>query len=491
MAYVLDEEEEELGTGPQASGQSSLIQGQSGTTGTGGPTSSVGQSATPFTSINRYIEANRPQTQKLAENVGGYVEGLGNTARKNIEDARMKTSGDISAGTVNYNQGLVNQAINTPEKLTSQQKTDYKKMRDASYGGPSSFEETQYYQPAQKSAAKAQEQSGLLKSAEGIGQVAIDQQKSLGRSRINQGAASLDSALLQSDPNANARLQQASKNTADIEGLWSGLTRGLNEMATGAKATTEGTKKKVQAEVTPQLLTNQNKLADEVRDRTDKAIKENREYQDALKNALSSSSSSVIRGDLLSDKNRSDLGITKDIYKQLEGWGNSLSDPLNRVVNELIIPKETGAYVNYIDPGTQINNQNIANQSDYAKYLALNDLIGAEGGFLSDPSLAGKANFDTVDLDWNKMKGEMGPKVKTHVTDAKGRDDIRNTFKTVGYNFDDSQIRNILKNDPLKRDIATYSKDLRDFIKWASVSDPRVNTPDRFKPFLTAPNTKK
>ena len=210
--------------------QEALAQGQEPTTGQGSSTigtsgaaaSNEQQSAanaasntgstspTTFAGIQDYVNANKQQTAKLANDVGGMVTGYGTEARNALAQGQEKFNKDVQDNTVNLDERVFNQAQQDATQVANNQQDlqTFQNMRDAEYKGPASLESSQYYQPINQAFNTANTASENTQTDAGqrtlLGQL---QQKQ--RGKINQGALDFNAALLQGDLDARAILYQA------------------------------------------------------------------------------------------------------------------------------------------------------------------------------------------------------------------------------------------------------------------------------------------
>lgn len=404
MAFYDDKDEEEqqveaAGTGQQIGKGSAIIDSQGSSEGpnpesgqgtASAPAAAGGSTTSPFVGINQYIESNKPQSAGLANKVGTYVQGQGQTARDTLAENQTKFNTDVDSKTVNLNKGLINQASNLgpgagAEALNQNQVQEFQKMRDANYTGPTSLEQSQYWDPISQTFNKAntvtQQSTDSAGQRDLLGQFQQDT-----RGRINQGALSFDSALLQGDEDARKILADYASKNADLSGLLSGAQNDALTRASQAAQTTAQTKKAVQDAFTGSNSV-QKKLENNVSAQVAGAQGEaKRQAEEIL--AL------IKAGQNLTDSQLKKAGINRADYEKL------LADRSNFQKN--YDPDAFGDLSTYGKVGSldQINAQTLATAQDYARYAALNRLMGTNEMFLSDPSLAGTANMDVLD-DYN------------------------------------------------------------------------------------------
>lgn len=377
MAFV-DEENLDPNAPAPSGGGSTLISGQGGSSSnrpTGAaPTSPDAPGGMPgnFVGIQQYINANKPQSQQLANNVAGYVNDLGNTARSTQQSSGEQFQQAVDQNTVDLNKDLYSKAQSNPDQVASDaaQKSEFQKMYNANYAGPSSFESSDFYKPAQTSTKAATDAASLIGTPEGQKQVVSNFQKS-SAGYSNPGALTFDSLLLQGAPNARDTLSNAASNQKDLQANLDALASEKNLAAKNAATTTNATGQTVRGTFGNEQLQTaiQNALIKKASD---------------AQTAASSTGQSVIeklnKGQQLSPDELTSIGLNPQKVSQIyEG--------------EKTLPNIT-PYISVGNPS--INAQNIATPEDYARYQALNELTGQKANYLSNPALANTANTNAL-----------------------------------------------------------------------------------------------
>jgi hypothetical protein len=232
MAFYDQNDEEQIdpnaapAAAPTAPG-SAVISGQgAGDSGGVQPASSATGSSNPgnnFVGIRQYIDANKPQSEKLGNEVAGKVQGVINTANEDVSALQgqfksLADQGQIAnaQGAENEAKSIVNQAATgaAGQNINDQSKQRYGEIANASYRGPDKLEDTELYQPAYAKLSEAQKYADLSKDSSGTQQLMQELYKS---PKNLSGASRLDSYLLNSDSNkeklAQAREQVSGLNT--------------------------------------------------------------------------------------------------------------------------------------------------------------------------------------------------------------------------------------------------------------------------------------
>ncbi len=390
-------------------GQQEVVTGQgSSTIGTsGGPTASTEQQAaantagsgtsspTTFAGIQDYVKANKEQTAKLANDVGGMVTGYGNEARSQLSQGQEKFNKDVQDNTVNLDERVFNQAQQDATQVANNQQDlqTFQGMRDAEYKGPQSLETTPYYQPINQAFNTANTASENTQSDQGqrtlLGQL---QQKQ--RGKVNQGALDFNAALLQGDLDARSILDQAKQSNADLPTLLEAAKQDALAKAKAAGDTTAATRKAIEDKFTGEQGV-QSLLQKDIDARVQSAVQksklDNQQVMDALKGNAA-----------LTDAQLKTLGLSREQYNQLKGdinyynstWGKNLYQDLS-------------GYATQQNPEVNITGQNLANSDEYARYAALNTLMGTDNNYLNDPSQAGTAKLDNMSFDIGGALGNV------------------------------------------------------------------------------------
>lgn len=94
-----------------------------------------------FVDIGSYLNANKEATQNFANNIGQQVANEGQKLKSDIDTASSDYQKQVNSGTVNLNQDLMTKLSTDPTQIVNNQSSldEFKKMRDASYTGPTNF----------------------------------------------------------------------------------------------------------------------------------------------------------------------------------------------------------------------------------------------------------------------------------------------------------------------------------------------------------------
>lgn len=321
---------------------------------------------------------------------------MGKEARDTLATQQNQFNQAVDQNTVGLNQNLVNEGKADPTKIANDQAKldEFKKMREGQYTGPQAFEGSAFYQPAKQAVDRAVTTTQNTGTEAGQKQI-LGQLQTNTAGKTNAGALTFDSSLLQADPTARATLEQARQANADIApGFQAAVEAGKAKAAQGAAQT-----KATQDAIKQAFGGTQASMEADLVSKAQNYLKQTDEQANALINAIHyghNPNAAQLKLMNITPKQWQELTSERDSYRALGDYDQTKYDDLGR----------------YLKP-TSVSNvtpQNIATADDYAKYQALNQLMGTNNSFLKDPSLAGQANIDNSDLDvgtlWNEMHGD-------------------------------------------------------------------------------------
>lgn len=341
-------------------------------------------SPTTFAGIQDYVNANKQQTAKLANDVGGMVTDYGTEARSQLAEGQQKFNQAATDNTVNVDQRVFNTAVTDAAQVANNQEdlTTFQGMRDAEYKGPQSLETEEYYQPINQAFNTAQTASDNTQTDSGQ-KTLLSQLQQKQRGKVNQGALAFNSALLQGDLDARSILDSAKQSNADLPSLLESAKAQALAQAKAAGDTTAATKAAIQDKFSGENGV-QSLLQKDIDTRVQAAVQKSNLDGQTVMEALKNNAA-------LTPQQLQLLGMTKEQYDQLKSdigyynstWGKQMFQDLS-------------PFATLQKAETQITGQNLATADDYAKYQALNQLMGTNNGYLVDPTQAGTANLDNV-----------------------------------------------------------------------------------------------
>lgn len=243
MAYQLEDEENQdqkngnnQDSNKSLGAESGIIQGPQQ------PSTAPQQGSGQYTNLQSYLDANKDHGfgGQFAAQVGKSVDSA-NSAQGQASDT-FKSASD--SGTVKEDQNIINQAVNTPESVVSNQDAlkQFRAQQSAAYSGPDQFSGSSYYQPAATATQKAVDETTQAQTLPGQ-QALLDQYYGSGAGNNNYtgGQKNLDQILIGMDPATRDALLKQQQAAQGSQGNFSTLEGALNSYASGNKATTAQT----------------------------------------------------------------------------------------------------------------------------------------------------------------------------------------------------------------------------------------------------------
>lgn len=357
MAFLDEEEQQQGGAGTPAPQQPATVGG-----GAPAPTAAPGpeKGSGSFVNLQQYVDANRPQAQKMSQAVTGGITQEAGQARTGVQQAREQNLGQqsqlgqegqrLSGGEQFINQ-QIQQAGSTP--ITEQNQQSFRQFRTGQDSG---------YKAADLSRQAARAEA-LQSRAQNFG-TSAGRQEELSRTlggqstSYSQGQQSLDNLLLGGDRNLR---RQGIK---DVKAATQGLSSQVGELGSDIqqRMDTQSARRQALKEYTGQRLEQgagegietelgQRGYADIEADlRLSQETKnlERQDYIDSLRGG--------IQGQNLSEAQLADLGM---------GAGDATFGV---------------SALDYISAPGQASISQVASAEDAARYQALNQLAGRTGG---------------------------------------------------------------------------------------------------------------
>jgi hypothetical protein len=379
-----------VGQGSQAPASSSA-----GASPAGGASSAPKRDS--FVNISDYINANKPQSEKLAGQVVGAVNSKADAADSALSGAQNSFNQAADSQKVTADDSLFGQVANNAESVTKDPNlsNSFSKAYNATYAGPQKLEDLDSgnawtgIQNALSAAKTAKDETnteaGRMQLIKGISN----------NPRQSQGGLVFDNLLLQSNPNSAAELQQAG---SSLNGFDKKLTDAQSSAANKAKSVADAN-----AATKSQAANAVNQGYNNLYGASAGA---DGQYGTADDENLNLSNS--LTGRVASTKGAQDQAY-KDFQDRLTN--NRLTDDDYK---SLGISKGTNLYTanpaNYLKENQDANIQNVANQTDYDRLAALSSLAGSAGpGFLNpttDANLMGKAGRG-FDVDQSGLSNKI------------------------------------------------------------------------------------
>jgi len=345
-----------VGTGGGASGI-----GSPGTTGNPSSITPV-QSNQPrqeFASIQDYFKSNQQQGEDLGQRVASNLDTSATNERNAISNAATGALNEVNANPISYNADLAQRALTNPTEVANSpdQYDAFMKQWNASYKGPSSFENSASYAPAAQAANEANQKAETLKTTGGRQQYLQDEFNVYG-----QGNKGLDEALLQQSSYFPA-IQEKAKGFKTIQDYLAQRSGEVGEQAQTARTNAETAKANTQGTFTNNLSNFQNKI--------NRNVEANREY---ARNHPTGTTSKMLNPEV--DINASNIASPEDYanaaaYQKLTGvnYGGVLNpanvenagtqNKLHQLQAELDLIKQSGASPETLRDVTNLYNQEL------------------------------------------------------------------------------------------------------------------------------------
>ena len=305
------------------SGSSTTFDGQP----PGAPQTGKPKSSGQFTNIQGYLNANKEQATAMGSNIAGNVEQNAQQAQTNIgKFANEKQAAPV----VNPNQYLSNPA--------AANKTEYQALRNTGgYTGPNDVTQTQNYQAASTSAAKANDLVKASGTEEGRMNLLQETYK---RPSYSRGMQKLDQALLQNDAASKQRFADINQKYSNIATMFDNTANEVGNSINQAKQAAASNKQAILAAETQA----RKDLIDPIQKRAEEANVKNAGLIDRITADASD--------EILNDESLSNLGLAE---------GQDLFD-LN--LGSYITPDKSAVGIN-----------NAANAEERSRYSALAALL--------------------------------------------------------------------------------------------------------------------
>ena len=249
MAYIQQQLSDEEKKKQQEQGAGAPLGDQAGAPISGGTVGDAPVDKTPaaggggsksFTDVRSFLEANRPQAQQLAENVGGKIRQEAEGAQQAIQDTGTQYKSQIEQGAIRTEpvKGLIQQAAKTPQEiLKDQQKTQQlAKVRTGQFTGPREVASQDV------ASLRGRTQEALRKAGLTESQAGREELLGLGAGKTTRGGLQLDQLLLSQSPEARAALQAAGQGAQGLTGQLESTLGDVGQFAKQAEQETAATK---------------------------------------------------------------------------------------------------------------------------------------------------------------------------------------------------------------------------------------------------------
>lgn len=335
--------------------------------GTGGKAAGQPSNSTqaqPFTNLNSYLTANAPQITNEANTIAGNLNSGYNAATGAIDQAGQNFGNDVNAGYTQNNPTALAGVQSNPTAVAADpmQSQAFTGMYNDKYTGPTTFQDSSYYAPLSSQVQAGQTAATQVGTVPGL-QAYLSQ----GNPNYTQGQSTLDSVLLNGNPDAVSTIQAAATPYANLPGyLSSAVTAGNNAVQT-AQQNAQSTKAAAQGA----FQTSQGTVNDRIAAEEAAALKQSQDYNAAVNAAKAKVATDVPLANSLQ-------GIMQQYGAGFQGgaaapWldGSHISIPNS------VVPLPTAG--------------SVASGQDYSDIAALQQLSGSPVTSPIDPSQANLA----------------------------------------------------------------------------------------------------
>ncbi len=389
--------------------------GSAGSTGGGG--SGVKQapgvgSSTQFGSnaskLSDYLNANKDQVTGYGQQVAGDLTNRFNQTKSDINSGFGQFGQQVQGNYAPPDQSKLNQALTNPTDFVKDQKnvSDFQSWYNPEYKGPSNFEGSSTYSNLNNEVNNAVQNAGLVGTQSGLGTYLNN---NLGAKDYTQGMQTLDTALLQRNPESNQAIQEAAKPYSNLSGYLGDTTSQANQKIADVKNQVNQSGQNVRqqtGDVANQFSNDLNSRVSSMRN--DATAREN-----AVKSTLTpdfasyNPNQSTIDPRVLSDLGIQDPTKISQLLSEAKAVSQGYSPKYDTTKTLQPIagtPVDLTQYGTFGNPETSINPNTVASADDYSRYAALSQLMG-QSPTLLDPSLAGQAGTANADLSSFDLQG--------------------------------------------------------------------------------------
>lgn len=321
-----------------------------------------------FATVQDYLGANQQQGEALGQQFTGKLDTNLSNEKSAIDTAAGQTKSDVASGTVNYDPNLVATAASDPTKITNDpnQLGSFLKQWNASYSGPSSFENSNNYGAATTAANEAATKGAEASTTGGQQQLLQDNFGVYG-----QGNKGLDQNILQNS-SYSPKVQDQAKQFGTVNDYLAQQAADVDTQATKAATDTAATQANTKGAFANKLADFQTGVNKEVSDAQNTATAQGNQY----KADLASGDTAKIVADIKQANPNADAStIQQYLDAYTKDYGNA--------------PDLSSQYT--FNPAVQITPANAATAKDYANAAAYGQLTGQDFSGVIAPTNASQA----------------------------------------------------------------------------------------------------
>lgn len=226
MATIQSFNKDDQQQNPSAAPTLSMGNNTPASTPSAAPTVQKPSSSGRFTNLQTYLNANKGYKQDqggLAGQISGNFQNKANNIQNNLNQSQQQFQNQANQNRIQYNQGLVDQAVSNPSDFANNQDNvkSFERLRDATYQGPKGIEEAQANQ-LQAKAGQLQQNANLAGSEAGRFTLL---NKLYNTPTYNRGQQNLDNLLLQGNQQQLQKLGGVNQLATSVN---TGVNTGLN-----------------------------------------------------------------------------------------------------------------------------------------------------------------------------------------------------------------------------------------------------------------------
>lgn len=360
---------------PQAGGSTGAGAGASkaGAPSSAGTPTQFGSSASK---LGDYLTANAPQIQGQADKVTSGLNQQYGQVQGDITNAANQFGQSVQGGYTAGNQDVVNQAVANPTGFASDPNNvkAFQGQYNDTYSGPTSYESSQPYGAIQGEVQNAVQNAGLLGTQAGL-------QNYLGQTQggnQTQASNTLDTLLLQGNPQAQQQIQQAAGQFNNLTNQFGQSTAGANQSVQAAQQAAQDAQQYAQGQYGNAVTGFNTNLQNELTAANTGNTSYNSQI-DALRSQLQSGDLSKAPG--------LDTGLSNWMSQTYNPWQTSIAG----------VPGYNEPSANYVNAlPSNVNPQvpqlgQVASAQDYATMAALGQLGGSPIQSQLDPTQSAQA----------------------------------------------------------------------------------------------------
>ena len=329
---------------------------------TAGSPTQFGSSASK---LGDYLSTNAPNITNQANTLAGTLNQQYGALNQGITDAANQFGQQVQGGYAASNPDTVNQAIANPSQFASDPNNvkAFQGQYNDTYTGPTSFEATTPYSNIQNQVSQAVQQGQLVQTPAGL-QTYL---QGLG-GNPTQASSTLDTLLMQGNPQAQQTINQAAGQFGNLTGQLSTAAQGADQSVVDAQNAAQTAQAAAQSQFNPAIANWQDALNNTVAQNEAQRTAYN-QNQNSLLSAVQSGGESLTPAQL--------TALGNPDYNQINAFNNDVAlgnQNYGGVGNVNLANFLTGS----VSPdNTVATAANSATPTDYANANAFSQLVGS------------------------------------------------------------------------------------------------------------------